>query len=99
MNAYRIAPRVYVEMFEEDAVLLVADQDVMVTVDHSAVHLFNLALEAFGSRVFSRSECVDLLLQHFEMTVSEAQKKVSTLIAFGVMFDLVLKKKIVADPD
>jgi hypothetical protein len=74
MNTYRIALRVYVEMFDEDAVLLVADQDVMVTVDHSAVDLFNLALEAFGSRNFSRSESVDLLLQNFEMTVSEAQK-------------------------
>ncbi len=39
MSHYQISPHIYLEYFEEDAVLLVADQDFMVTVNHAGAQL------------------------------------------------------------
>ncbi len=39
MNCYQLSPHVFIERFDEDAVMLVADRDVMVTVDHVAARL------------------------------------------------------------
>ena len=48
MHYYQISPHIYLEYFEEDAVLLVADQDFMVTVNHAGAQLFEQAQEVSG---------------------------------------------------
>jgi hypothetical protein len=93
---YQFSPHLYLEFFEADAVLLIADRDVMVTLNHAAARLFEEALELFQDRTFSRSDCVDFLLHNYDMTASEAEREVRSLLGFGLIMALVVKKKAVS---
>ncbi len=48
MNCYQLSPHVFIELFDEDAVMLVADRDVMVTVNQAAAQIFQQAREMVG---------------------------------------------------
>ena len=47
MCRYQLSPHVYLESFDEDAVLLIADQDYMITVNHAGAQLFKQAQAIF----------------------------------------------------
>lgn len=95
MHCYQLSPHVCLELFEEDAVLLVADQDVMVTVNHAAAQLFEQGQKVVGNKVFSRTDCVEFLLEHYELTHLDAEKAMRSLIGFSLRQCLVLKKTAV----
>ena len=92
MHCYQISPHVYLESFVEDAVLLIADQDFMITVNHAGAHLFKQVQEAIGNGPFSRADCVNFLLDNYELTTLEAEKKMRSIIGFGLMYDVVVKQ-------
>jgi hypothetical protein len=91
MHCYQISPHIFLESFGEDAVLLVADRDVMVTVNHAAAQLFTLAQATAGRRVFSRSDCVYFLLDNYALSRLDAEKKMRSILGFGLKRHLVLK--------
>lgn len=95
MHCYQLSPHVCMELFDEDAVLLVADRDVMVTVNHAAAQLFKMGRETVGDGLFSRSDCVTFLLNHFELTKLDAEKKMRSMLSFGLKQCLVLKRAVV----
>jgi hypothetical protein len=92
MHHYQISPHIYLESFEEDAVLLVADHDYMITVNHAGAQLFKQAQEVVGNGLFSRSDCVNFLLDHYELTAHEAVKKMRSIIGFGLMQYVIVKQ-------
>lgn len=94
MCFYQLSSHVYLESFDEDAVLLIADHDVMVTVNHAAAQLFMQAQESVGNSVFTRSDCVSFLLDHYELTKLAAEQKMRSLLGFGLKQCLVLKKTV-----
>ena len=92
MCRYQLSPHVYLESFDEDAVLLIADQDYMITVNHAGAQLFRQAQEAVGDGLFSRSDCVNFLLEHYELTDHEAKKKMRSIIGFGLSQYVIVKQ-------
>lgn len=92
MHCYQISPHIYLEHFDEDAVLLVADRDVIVTVNHAAAQLFTQAQTIAGRSVFSRSDCVHFLLDNYELSNLDAEKKMRSVLGFGLKQGLILKK-------
>lgn len=93
MCHYQLSPHVYLESFDEDAVLLIADHDYMITVNHAGAQLFEQAQEAVGDGLFSRSDCVNFLLKHYELTTIEAEGKMRSIIGFGLRQYVVFKQK------
>ena len=92
MQLYRLSPHVYLESFEDIAVLLIADRDTMVTVKPAAAQLFTEARELIGNDLFSRSDCVAFLLAQFDLTPPEAEKQMRSILSFGLQQSLVTKQ-------
>ena len=92
MNCYQLSPHVFIEKFDEDAIMLVADRDVMVTVNYAAAQIFKQALETVASETFSRSDCVNHLLQFYDLTGSEAAAQMRSLLGFALRHRMVLKR-------
>ena len=93
MCHYQLSPHVYLESFDEDAVLLIADHDYMITVNHAGSQLFEQAQEAVGDGLFSRSDCVKFLLDQYDLTNLDAEKKMRSIIGFGLRQYMIFKQK------
>lgn len=91
VHRYRISPHVYLETFDDLAVLLVADRDVVITVNLAAARLFAEANAAVEESPFSRSDCTDFLLAHFDMDRAEAVAQARVLLAYGLRHGLLLR--------
>lgn len=94
MHCYQLSPNVYLEHFQEDAVLLIADRDVMVTVNHAAAQLYESARESVGGDHFERSDCVCFLLKNYKLSDCEAEEQMRSLLGFGLKHRMVLKKTL-----
>ena len=91
MNTYQLSPHVCIEFFGKDAVMLVADRDVLVTVNKTAAQIFEHAREIAGSRTFDRSACVAFLLENYQLSGQEAEGQMRSLLGFGLRHGFVLK--------
>ena len=94
MNCYQLSSHVFIEFFDEDAVMLVADRDVIITVNQMAAQIFQHAREMFGNETFNRSACVDFLLENYQLSGQEAAGQMRSLLGFGLRHGLVLKNHI-----
>ena len=94
MNYYQLSPHVFIEFFDEDAVMLVADRDVMVTVNQMAAQIFQHAREMVGNETFNRSACVDFLLENYQLSGQEAAGQMRSMLGFGLRQGLVLKNHV-----
>ena len=92
MNCYQLSPHVFIERFDEEAVMLVADRDVMVTVNYAAAQIFEQARETVDYGTFSRSDCVNHLLQFYDLTRNEAEAQTRSLLGFALKHRMVLKR-------
>lgn len=91
MHRYQLSPSVYLEPFAEASLLLVADRDLLVTVNPAAAQLFEHARAVAGTRLFSRADGVDFLLDHYDLSLPEAESKLRSLLGFGLKQRLVNK--------
>ena len=91
MNCYQLSPHVVIEFFDADAVMLVADRDVMVTVNHAAAALFEQASSQSEGRRFNRTDCLNFLLQNFELNRADAERQVKSILGFALRQGLVAK--------
>lgn|GEM_PF-2724305 len=94
MSCYQLSPHVAIEFFDEDAVMLVADRDVIVTVNQVAAQIFQHAQEIIGNETFNRSACVDFLLENYQLSGQEAEGQMRSMLSFGLRQGLVLKNHI-----
>lgn len=78
-QAYRLSPDLAVERFGEQALVLLADHDQILTVNRAAADI--LALLEQRSGVFTVEELAALLTDHYEMTAQEAAERAARLIA------------------
>jgi hypothetical protein len=93
MHCYLLSPHVYLEPFDEDVVMLVADRDELITVNQAAAQVFTLARESVGDGAFSRIDCINFLLEHYELTRPDAERQMRALIGFAMNHGLVLKRR------
>jgi hypothetical protein len=63
----------------------------MVTVNHAAAQLFETAASTFGDKTFSRDGCVDFLLTHYAMNLSEAKERSRQIITFCLRHGIIEK--------
>ena len=91
MKHYRLSPNVHIELFEEEAILFVADEDVMVTVNEAGAELFEAAHGALKNLPFTRSECRDFLLDNYDLSMEEAEHEAVSLLSFGLRNRIVVK--------
>ena len=84
MHLFRMAPRVYLERFEAEALLLVADRDRLLTVNAAAADLFSEAVLVFGNRQFSLEEGAGWLDDHYDLSAQQCRVKARELLAFGL---------------
>jgi hypothetical protein len=89
VKCYRISPHVFIEFFADDAVMLVADQDLMVTVNHAAAKLFEQASLQSAGRSFRRTDWVNFLLQNFQLDQSDAEWQTRSILGFALRHGLV----------
>jgi hypothetical protein len=92
VNRYHISPHVFIEFFDEDAVLLVADRDLMVTVNHAAAMLYEQASLQSAGRSFNRSDWVNFLLRNFQLNQANAERQVRSILGFALRHGLVEKR-------
>jgi hypothetical protein len=91
MCRYQLSPHVFLEVFDDDAVLLIADRDVMVSVNHAAAQLFECASSVVGRKTFSREDCVDFLLGNFSLGRAEAEAKARSVLGFSLRRGIVTR--------
>lgn len=94
VDYYQLSPHVFIEFFDEDAVMLVADRDVMVTVNHAAATLFEQASVQSEERPFTRTDCLNFLLHNFELNRTDAERQIRSILGFALRHGLVVKLPI-----
>ena len=95
MRGYRLSPHMFLEVFDQDAVLLLADRDVMVTINHAAAELFAQVRLNFAGKLFSRLDFLNLLLLVYEIDRPEAEHQVRSLLGFAIRHGLVMQRSAV----
>ena len=91
MRNYLLSKDVFIEKFDDEAILFVANRDVMLTVNPAAAELFETAHAVLADRSFSRGECTDFLLDTYEITAEQAQRQTLSLLSFGLRNRIVIK--------
>jgi hypothetical protein len=89
MTVFQLSPRVYLERFDTDSLLLVADRDRLLTINGAAADLFEEAIGDLGGASFTLEEGADWLAGHYEMSVRQCRLKARELLAFGLKHGLV----------
>jgi PAS domain-containing protein len=79
MRAYRLSPDLAVESFGEQALVLLADRDRILTVNRAAADLLALLQQRLD--VFTCDSLAALLADHYEMTAQQAAERAARLIA------------------
>ena len=88
MHCFRLLPRVYLERFDSDSLLLIADRDCLLTVNSAAADLYVEAVREFGSNRFSLQEVVDRLSAHYDLNTQQCRVKARELLAFALRHGL-----------
>jgi hypothetical protein len=91
MDCYRFSPDVFVEHFDDDAILFLAHRDLMFTVNHAAGLLYETARSVVGGRPFSRRDCTDFLVENYELPIEEACRQANSLLSFGLRHRILVK--------
>ena len=72
--------------------MLVADQDLMVTVNHAAAQLFEQASLESSGQSFNRTDCLNFLLHTFQLNQVNAERQVRSILGFALRHGLVEKQ-------
>lgn len=91
MQQYRFSPQVFLEVFPEAAVILVADRNIMLKINSAAARLFELASTAAQDRTFTRHDVQNFLLENYHLSSDEAATQVRSLLVFGLRNGVVEK--------
>lgn len=91
MQQYQLSPHVFLELFTDDAVLLVADRNIMVTINHAAARIYELASATANDKTFTRSDLLNFLLDNFDVSQTQAELQLRSLLCFGLRHGVVYK--------
>jgi hypothetical protein len=91
MGHYQLSPDVYVELFGEEAVLFIAEEDRLITVNAASADLYKKIRVTFGLQPFAADEIVSFLCSTFHIGINDAVSQVRRLLTFGLRQGLVSK--------
>ena len=90
-RSYRIAPQLYLEHFGDEALLLVAEYDRLLTINTAAVELFDQAMSDFAARPVTVSGLASWLARNYDLPVKDCHRKSRELLAFALRNHLLLR--------
>jgi len=91
VSFYCLSEKLSLECFGDEAILLVADWDRLLTLDRIAAQLFVLLQAKLGTEPFDRTDVSMLLSEHYDLGASDVDAEVVKLLAFGLRQGIVLK--------
>ena len=91
MRLFRLSPRAYLERFEAEALLLVADRNRLLTVNVAAAELLTEASRTFGVSPFTVQQGGDWLAGVYQLDARDCRAKVRELLAFALRQGLVCR--------
>ena len=86
---YRLSPDLVIEYFGEEAIILLTEQDILVTVNAAAAHLLELIRETFVERDFSLDELALFLRKRYDIMGTSACKEAQRLLSFALRQGMV----------
>jgi hypothetical protein len=89
MRRYLLSPSVYLERFDAEALLLVADWNRLLTINPGAADLFELSSAEFRARDFTSADLTAWLCRHYDLPVAECRSKSRELLAFALKHHIV----------
>jgi len=89
MKSYRFASALYLEWFADEALLLVAKRDLLLTMNRAGGILFEELAAVFAGRSFTVAEGEDWLGDHYELATTSCRKQARSLLAFALKHHLV----------
>lgn len=81
---YRFAPNLFLERFDQEALLLVADCSRLLTINAAAADLFELAMAEFAARSVTVDDIANWLEQHYDLTREACHAWSRELLAFAL---------------
>ena len=91
MRCYHFSPDVYVERFDDDVILFLADRDLMLTVNLAAGELYETARSVIGDRSFSHHDCMTFLIDTYVLTEEESRRQTRSILTFGLRHRILVK--------
>lgn len=89
ISAFRLSPRIYLERFDDGALLLVADRNRLLCVNDAAADLFDEISRTFASKSFTVEQGYDWLASQYELHPGECLARTRGLLAFGLRQGLI----------
>jgi len=91
MKYFQLLPDIHIERFDDHAVLFVAKEDRLITVNAASVDLYAKILTKFGQKPFVIDEIVTFVCLSFQISAVDALAQVRRLLSFGLRQGLVCK--------
>ena len=63
----------------------------MVTINHAAARIYELASTTADDKTFTRSDLLNFLLDNYEVSKTEAELQLRSLLCFGLRHGVVYK--------
>jgi hypothetical protein len=92
MRHYQLSPYVFLEVFSDDAVMLVSDRYVMVKINRAAAQLYDLASTVTKDKPFTRDDVLNFLLDNYDVSRNDAELQLRSLLGFGLRHGVVSKR-------
>ena len=73
--------------------MLIADRDLMITVNSAAAQIYERACDAVDYGTFSRPDFVEHLLRHYDLSRHDAEMQMRSLLGFALRHRMVLKNR------
>ena len=88
-KSYRFSSPLYLEWFDDEALLLVADRDLLLTVNRAAGELFEALAEAFAGRPLTLADGIAWLGENYDLATAACRVEARALLAFALKHRLV----------
>lgn len=93
ISVFRLSPKIYLERFDDGALLLVADRDRLLSVNLAAAELFDEVSRTFASKSFTLEQGCAWLASQYELRPGECLARARGLLAFGLRQGLVWRDR------
>ena len=86
---YRLSPDLVIEYFGEEAIILLAEPDILITVNSASARLLEFIREYFAERELSLDELVLFLRERYDITDAAACNEAQSLLTFALRQGMV----------
>jgi hypothetical protein len=90
MRHYRFAPALYLEWFDDEALLLVAGRERLLTLNRAAGTLFERLGADFADRTLTLQDGIGWLDAHYQLDVETCRDQARRLLAVALRQQLLL---------